>query len=184
MSQNEDEAYIALNPSCLDASIGAHSINAKQLIYTCKYIDGSVQDCSYSIANALELLQSCTNPSICPVHNKQAVQSSLILSIFQVVLSYKLWRRLSRKRWWSYSATHTSISSAPTADLVRQSGFIYNYDAHDNDNDDNDNDNDIDDNDDDDDDDDDDGDADDNDDGVGDGDEWWWWSEIRQLLLR
>ena len=29
------------------------------------YIDGLVQDCSNSIANALELLQSCTKPSIC-----------------------------------------------------------------------------------------------------------------------
>ena len=28
------------------------------------YIDGLVQDCSNSIANALELLQSCTKPSI------------------------------------------------------------------------------------------------------------------------
>ena len=27
-------------------------------------IDGLVQDCSNSIANAMELLQSCTNPSI------------------------------------------------------------------------------------------------------------------------
>ena len=29
-----------------------------------KYVDGLVQDCSNSIANALELLQSCTKPSI------------------------------------------------------------------------------------------------------------------------
>ena len=29
------------------------------------YIDGLVQDCSNSIADALELLQSCTKPSIC-----------------------------------------------------------------------------------------------------------------------
>ena len=29
------------------------------------YIDGLVQDCSNSIANALELLQACTKPSIC-----------------------------------------------------------------------------------------------------------------------
>ena len=29
------------------------------------HIDGLLQDCSNSIANALELLQSCTNPSIC-----------------------------------------------------------------------------------------------------------------------
>ena len=28
------------------------------------YIDGLVQDCSNSIANTLELLQSCTKPSI------------------------------------------------------------------------------------------------------------------------
>ena len=28
-----------------------------------QYIDGLVQDCSYPIANALELLQSCTKPS-------------------------------------------------------------------------------------------------------------------------
>ena len=28
------------------------------------YIDGLVQDCNNSIANALELLQSCTKPSI------------------------------------------------------------------------------------------------------------------------
>ena len=29
------------------------------------HIDGFVQDCSISIANALEILQSCTKPSIC-----------------------------------------------------------------------------------------------------------------------
>ena len=29
-----------------------------------KYFDGLVQDCGNSIANALELLQSCTKPSI------------------------------------------------------------------------------------------------------------------------
>ena len=28
------------------------------------YIDGSVQDCSLSIVNTLEILQSCTKPSI------------------------------------------------------------------------------------------------------------------------
>ena len=32
------------------------------------YIDGLVRDCSISIANALEILQSCTGPSIyCPM---------------------------------------------------------------------------------------------------------------------
>ena len=28
-------------------------------------LDGLVKDCSISIANALEILQSCTKPSIC-----------------------------------------------------------------------------------------------------------------------
>ena len=29
------------------------------------HVDGLTQDCSNSIANALELLQSCTRPSMC-----------------------------------------------------------------------------------------------------------------------
>ena len=33
------------------------------------YIDGLVQDWSNSIANALELLQSCTKPSVCYIPN-------------------------------------------------------------------------------------------------------------------
>ena len=32
---------------------------------TCIFIDGLVQDCNNSIANLLELLQSCTKPPIC-----------------------------------------------------------------------------------------------------------------------
>ena len=39
-------------------------------------IDGSVQGCSDSIANALELLQSCTEPSICLLLNYSPVQAS------------------------------------------------------------------------------------------------------------
>ena len=34
-------------------------------VYTAHYIDSLVQDCSNSIANALELLQSCTKPTSC-----------------------------------------------------------------------------------------------------------------------
>ena len=33
--------------------------------YALQHIDDLVQDCSNSIANALELLQSCTKPSMC-----------------------------------------------------------------------------------------------------------------------
>ena len=36
-------------------------------------INGLVQDCSNSIANALELLQSCTKPSTCHVLSTQHV---------------------------------------------------------------------------------------------------------------
>ena len=37
------------------------------LLFLCSHnnIDGLVQDCSYAITNAPELLQSCTKPSIC-----------------------------------------------------------------------------------------------------------------------
>ena len=38
-----------------------------------QHIDGFVQDCSNSIANALELLQSCAKPSICVFSCDQAV---------------------------------------------------------------------------------------------------------------
>ena len=34
------------------------------------HIDGLVQDCSNSIANVLELLQSCTKPSICVIFSQ------------------------------------------------------------------------------------------------------------------
>ena len=34
-----------------------------------EYIDGFVQDCSISIAKALEILQSCTKPSIYEILN-------------------------------------------------------------------------------------------------------------------
>ena len=42
-------------------------LHKKQNIWwlNAKHIDGSVQTCSNSIANALELLQSCAKPSIC-----------------------------------------------------------------------------------------------------------------------
>ena len=39
--------------------------NASNISYI--HIDGSVQDCSIFIANALEMLQACINPSIYPV---------------------------------------------------------------------------------------------------------------------
>ena len=43
-----------------DLSLSTHDFNS-----SVKYINGLVQDCSISIANALEILQSCTKRSIC-----------------------------------------------------------------------------------------------------------------------
>ena len=40
------------------------------------YIDGLVQDCSISIANAMEILQSSTKPSICQVTHTTSVESA------------------------------------------------------------------------------------------------------------
>ena len=36
-----------------------------KLIWAALYVDDLVQDCSISIANALEILQSCTEPLMC-----------------------------------------------------------------------------------------------------------------------
>ena len=44
------------------------------------YIDGLVQDCSNSIANALELLQSCTKPSIWS-HDPNLVKLEIYVNI-------------------------------------------------------------------------------------------------------
>ena len=47
-------------------NISADSLNIFERLKTLRigYFDGFMQDCSNSIANALELLQSCTKPSI------------------------------------------------------------------------------------------------------------------------
>ena len=42
-----------------DSQLAANSVH---------YVDGLVQDCSNSIANALALLQSCTKPLMCRFH--------------------------------------------------------------------------------------------------------------------
>ena len=53
------------------APVVSTSHYSKQFYYiTMDYIDGLVQDCSNSIANALELLQSCTKPSISMTQSK------------------------------------------------------------------------------------------------------------------
>ena len=47
------------------------------------HIDGSIQDCSNSIANTLKLQQSCTEPSICESWNVvKATEHDLTLKYF------------------------------------------------------------------------------------------------------
>ena len=46
------------------------------------YIDGLVQDCSNSIANALELLQSCTKSSICTVYPIKYAHGFVVFGFF------------------------------------------------------------------------------------------------------
>ena len=65
--------YLSL---CWPRSLSPHGVTRPQWVkitgharldlYFCTYmhIDGSIQDCSISIANALEILQSCSKPSI------------------------------------------------------------------------------------------------------------------------
>ena len=50
-------AYCVINSRCMISTVRCN-------IFVLYYIDDLVQDCSKSIANALELLQSCSKPSI------------------------------------------------------------------------------------------------------------------------
>ena len=50
--------WYLMNKCCFDQSENQKKIDMKKKLY----IDGLVQDCSNSIANALEFLQSCTKP--------------------------------------------------------------------------------------------------------------------------
>ena len=70
----------------------------------CKHINGLVQDCSISSANALEILQSRTEPSICPY--KLYIESDSILSasnqwlrVTQSISPFNLGELLSYMNW-------------------------------------------------------------------------------------
>ena len=88
--------------------------------------DRIVQDCSISIANALDILQSCTKPSICPMcfcqitwtnqaamgrpylpwicdGNTRSNQSRQLGSPREWVWSHTMvaWTTLARKMWWA-----------------------------------------------------------------------------------
>ena len=60
-----------------------------------QYGDGLVQDCSNSIANALELLQSCTEPSMDFVWNQLSRQYASTKTISDVgTLTFRLQSRV------------------------------------------------------------------------------------------
>ena len=52
------------------------------------YIDGSVQNCSNSIANTLELLQSCTKPTIYPA--MQSISHNILLCCGCIISFYQI----------------------------------------------------------------------------------------------
>ena len=52
-------------------------------------IDGLVQDCSDSIADALELLQSCTKPLIC-FHKYIQLAKGDVLDVWYIAVSFFL----------------------------------------------------------------------------------------------
>ena len=53
--------------------IAPYTSSSPQLVNTRHHIDGLVQDCSISIANTLEKLQSCTKPSIYIPYNQYLI---------------------------------------------------------------------------------------------------------------
>ena len=54
-------AHFTSNTNVITAKQGTECLS---VVWLYNHIDGTVQDCSISIANAMEILQSCTKPSI------------------------------------------------------------------------------------------------------------------------
>ena len=75
------------------------------------YIDGLVQDCSNSIANALELLQSCTKPSTWPYDGLVQERHNSILTYWSYIFltlihQYMHWKTRQcqlHHHWWHQS---------------------------------------------------------------------------------
>ena len=61
------------------------------------YIDGLVQDCSNSIATALELLQSCTKPSIYELASKSYGWLSITPRSYRWVSNSSIWHNIDNR---------------------------------------------------------------------------------------
>ena len=85
------------------------SVPAKICIYCCRswHIDGLVQDCSNSIANALELLQSCTKPLI------YVNISSCIMFDYGVHKHVIHWKYLGCWLWYHLETKYQSLVEIP-----------------------------------------------------------------------
>ena len=74
-------------------------------------IDGLVQDCSNSIASALELLQSCVKPLRCyyakyeaaVTKNQVRIQLQHSINVHKV---YQIWKQLQSTQSWVYRYTY------------------------------------------------------------------------------
>ena len=84
-----------------------------------KYIDGLVQDCSNSIANALKLLQPCTKSSICIsqfVFSNGCRQSNVFLLTYwgpekMVIISQTIFSHFVEWKLLYFNSTFTEICS-------------------------------------------------------------------------
>ena len=67
-------------------------------------IEGLLQDCSISIANALEILQSCTKPSIRYRHLKSIIEDDKTLPILQsipcLLMTWQHKEPANQQAWW------------------------------------------------------------------------------------
>ena len=77
-------------------------------------IDGLLQDCSNSIANALELLQSCTKPSLCRAGVKYVLSNTntntnTFFPEFQIQIQIH-WQNLNKYKY-KYSSSITNINT-------------------------------------------------------------------------
>ena len=104
------QTLIGVAPSMQHNSVAVHSARIPWTPLTIadsqylKYIDGLVQDCSNSIANAMELLQSCTKLSMCMAREIGLVESELCGDFIFCALGQ--WVRLTVAVWQKINEMH------------------------------------------------------------------------------
>ena len=76
---SQEPMYLGTNHAQIKININSPYVSLKEVSFITSskdHIDGLVQNCSISIVNTLEILQSCTKPSLC---SEATLSSSLLL---------------------------------------------------------------------------------------------------------